>query len=85
MAAPSRTPSAVITSATISRMITEASGPYFEQREQAEHERKGERKPAPLADRGIAEADAGDEEQEVGDDAAHGRLIPRRGKDESGL
>src|SRR4051794_40490218 len=57
--------------------------PVLKEREQAEDEREGERKPTPLADRGIAEADAGDEEQEVRDDAAHGRLIPRRGEDES--
>ena len=41
-------------------------------------ERKDDRKELPLADGGIAEAEAGDEEKDIGGDP-HERIIPRAG------
>jgi hypothetical protein len=44
--------------------------------------REQERKPLPLADGGIAEAEAGEEEEDIGKDP-HGRIIPGAGRHES--
>src|SRR6188508_2328022 len=57
--------------------------PVLEQREQAKHERKRERQPAPLADRGITKAEPGDEEQDVSGNSSHAGFIPHRAKVES--
>ena len=59
-------------------MSTDASGPYLKIAQSAENKREQQRKPPPLALRGVAEAEAGEEEQQVGDDPAHGGFIPRR-------
>jgi hypothetical protein len=50
--------------------------PVLDDRPEAEHEREQERKPAPFAGRGIAEADAGQEEEDISNDSPHGRFIP---------
>jgi hypothetical protein len=52
--------------------------PVLEERPKPEHEREEERKPPPLGRRGKAKAEAGEEEQHVGDDPSHERFIPGR-------
>src|SRR5918999_1861418 len=59
-----------------------AVNPLLNRGTKCEDERKQDGKPLPLADGGVAKADARDEEEEIGDHP-HGRIIPAAVKGQS--